>query len=745
MKKRILIFILSVFSFANIFGQNSSSLSSAVDSLRQIIKKANHDTIIVKTYIEIGDLFELSMPDSAIYFYQKAADVAQQNYSTYTSEENNYLKYKYLSQFATAVRYIGVVQTTHGDYEKAIENYLTVLKFSEILIKESKNQKLIYESKKGMSMCFTNIGVIQKEQRNYDKTIEYYLKALSIKEELNDKRGEANCIVNLASIYGLLGNYDKSIEYFSKALSLSAEIGNKLIESECYYGIGNINLEQAKNYKDLNECKKSYETALFYYFKALKIKEEINDKSGLVLVLGNISNLNLCIADSTLNSAKLSKAERLKYFNESIKYGLKSFSIAEELNSTPLKNKIASYLFNSYKEVGNISKSLEFALIYIRTKDKLFNEEKTKALTEMSTKYESEKKQLEIDKMQKQKELDNKTIEAQQSENRKQQVIIISSIGGFVIILIFSLIIFRMFRHKRKANILLEKQNAEISQQKEEIEAQRDEIETQRDLVTSQKEHIEEIHKNVTDSINYAERIQRSFLATKELLDENLKDYFVLFRPKDVVSGDFYWAGKLNNGNFAVVTADSTGHGVPGAIMSILNISSIEKAIEQGENDPSEILNKTRKTIIERLKKDGSSDGGKDGMDASLICFNFNNQLLTYASANSHIWVIRENNLIVLESDKMPIGKHEKDKISFNKHEFQLMSGDIIFTLTDGFQDQFGGANGKKFLSKNLKQLIVANCQLPMEQQKQVLENTLIDWIGDGEQIDDITILGIKI
>ena len=120
MKKRILIFILSVFSFANIFGQNSSSLSSAVDSLRQIIKKANHDTIIVKTYIEIGDLFELSMPDSAIYFYQKAADVAKQNYSTYTSEENNYLKYKYLLQFATAVRYIGVVQTTHGDYEKAI-------------------------------------------------------------------------------------------------------------------------------------------------------------------------------------------------------------------------------------------------------------------------------------------------------------------------------------------------------------------------------------------------------------------------------------------------------------------------------------------------------------------------------------------------------------------------------------------------------------------------------------------------
>jgi serine phosphatase RsbU (regulator of sigma subunit) len=302
-----------------------------------------------------------------------------------------------------------------------------------------------------------------------------------------------------------------------------------------------------------------------------------------------------------------------------------------------------------------------------------------------------------------------------------------------------------MFVQKKKANIQLSLRNIEINQKNEEISAQRDEIEAQRDLVTYQKDHIEEIHKEVIDSINYAERIQRSFLATKELLDENLKEYFVFFRPKDVVSGDFYWAGKLNNGIFILVTADSTGHGVPGAIMSILNISSLEKAVEQGLCEPSEILNHTRKNIIERLKKDGSPEGGKDGMDASLICFDYTNRKLTYSAANNPIWIIRENTLIELLPDKMPVGKHDKDQMSFTQNEFQFQNGDIIYTITDGFADQFGGPKGKKFLSKNLKQLLLDNSNLPMSKQKTILENTLISWVGEGEQIDDITLLGLKI
>jgi ligand-binding sensor domain-containing protein/serine phosphatase RsbU (regulator of sigma subunit) len=280
------------------------------------------------------------------------------------------------------------------------------------------------------------------------------------------------------------------------------------------------------------------------------------------------------------------------------------------------------------------------------------------------------------------------------------------------------------------------------------LRARAEELKTEVDKATfeiiTQKHVIEEKHKEITDSINYAERIQKSFLATKELLDENLKDHFVFFQPKDVVSGDFYWASKLNNGEFVLATADSTGHGVPGAIMSLLNITSLEKAIEH-QTSPSGILSETRKIIIERLKKDGSAEGGKDGMDCSVISFDFVNSKLTYAAANNSVWVVRGNVLIELDPDKMPVGKHDKDTVPFKQHEFELQKGDVIYTLTDGFPDQFGGPKGKKFMYKRLKEYLISIAKEPMDIQKQKLLSELNAWKGNLEQVDDVTIIGIRI
>ncbi|MES2284880.1 MAG: two-component regulator propeller domain-containing protein [Bacteroidota bacterium] len=263
-------------------------------------------------------------------------------------------------------------------------------------------------------------------------------------------------------------------------------------------------------------------------------------------------------------------------------------------------------------------------------------------------------------------------------------------------------------------------------------------------IIVEKNKIVEEKHKEIIDSINYAERIQRSFLASTELLNENLNEYFVFFQPKDVVSGDFYWASILGNGNFALATADSTGHGVPGAIMSILNISSLEKAVENDFFEPSEILSQTRKTIIERLKKDGSPEGGKDGMDASLICFDFANQKFRYSAANNPIWVIRGNSLTELKPDKMPIGKSDKDQLPFTQNEFLLQKGDVIYTLTDGFPDQFGGLKGKKFMSKQLKEFLLSISSFSMDEQKQKLNDTFHDWKGNLEQVDDVCLIGIR-
>ncbi|MEO8759678.1 MAG: PP2C family protein-serine/threonine phosphatase, partial [Bacteroidia bacterium] len=202
---------------------------------------------------------------------------------------------------------------------------------------------------------------------------------------------------------------------------------------------------------------------------------------------------------------------------------------------------------------------------------------------------------------------------------------------------------------------------------------------------------------------------------------------------------------KLSNNQFGLVTADSTGHGVPGAIMSILNISSLEKAIEIGLHEPAEILNHTRLKIIERLKKDGSEQGGKDGMDCSLMNFDFTNKQLTYAAANNPIWIVRGETILEFAPDKMPVGKHDRDTVSFKQHTIELEKGDMVYALTDGMPDQFGGPKGKKYMYKQLKDLLISVAQMPMPKQKEMISASLDNWKGNLEQIDDITLIGVRV
>ncbi|OFX46497.1 MAG: hypothetical protein A2046_15505 [Bacteroidetes bacterium GWA2_30_7] len=830
--KIILIVLITIISGSdNIYAQKP-----IFDSLWNAFKQAKRDTTRILFFLNIGDIYEYNMPDSAIFFYQKAFNLSEENisaslneYPTNLSGINNMtnLERKFLSLKATSISYIGIIHKEQGNYAQAIEYYQKALKIGEGF-NGSSDIATVTIGKKLMSKCYSYIGIVHFLQGSYDNAIEYFIKSLKIEEELNNKSGMTYCYNFIGQVYYKIGSYYKAIEYYQISLKISEELNDKIGMIYCYNNIAGVHFEKG-NYeesieyiqnalkiveeindkKEMSNCysnlgsnyKKqgNFDKATEYYLKALKIKQELNDINGLAIIYLNIADLNISLADSSI----LNENQRFSFLNKAIEYGIRAYDLAVEIDALPTKNNAAESLKNAYIKIGRFKEAIKFAEIFIATKDSMFSEEKTKSLAEMGAKYESEKRELTIQKLEKEKLLQNETLARKNAESKKQRILIFSFLAGFLIILVFSIFLYRLFIQKKIANIIL-------SQQKEEISAQRDEIETQRDLVTEQKEHIEEIHKEVTDSINYAERIQRSFLATKELLDENLNlslrgtaspdsssgkqslstppslrgtkqsfedetNYFVFFKPKDVVSGDFYWAGKLQNGNFALATADSTGHGVPGAIMSILNISSLEKAVEQGICEPSEILNHTRKTIIERLKKDGSPEGGKDGMDASLICFDFENLKLTYSAANNPIWIIRpvtqssglldepevhvtgedasanlkpqtlNLKLIELNPDKMPIGKHDKDQISFTQHEFQLQKGDVIYTLTDGFQDQFGGPKGKKFMTKNLKQLLITNCQLPMEEQKQVLEKTLVEWIGDGEQIDDITIMGIRI
>jgi len=253
-------------------------------------------------------------------------------------------------------------------------------------------------------------------------------------------------------------------------------------------------------------------------------------------------------------------------------------------------------------------------------------------------------------------------------------------------------------------------------------------------------------NRDITDGINYARRIQTSQLPGEDYLSAHLNAYFMFFQPRDIVSGDFYWASQLADGRMAVVVADSTGHGVPGAIMSMLNISCLNEAInEQKLTSPEMILHHTRSSIMHHMANDGSAEGGKDGMDAAIVCIDFELMSMSVAMANNPVWIVRQQQLIELQPDKIPVGKPMGSIRPFTRHDVALCKGDIIVMTTDGYADQFGGPHGKKYMYKPMKELILKIGTLPMHEASSLLRDTFETWRGEHEQVDDVLVFGIKV
>jgi len=245
--------------------------------------------------------------------------------------------------------------------------------------------------------------------------------------------------------------------------------------------------------------------------------------------------------------------------------------------------------------------------------------------------------------------------------------------------------------------------------------------------------------KEILDSIAYAKRIQAALLANMEFINQNVRDHFVLFNPKDIVSGDFYWVAKKDD-IFYLAVCDSTGHGVPGAFMSLLNMGFLSQAVlEKQIEKPNEILNYVRKRLVNTISKEGQ----QDGFDGILLSINKRTKEILYASANNAPVLITKNGIIHPPYDKMPVGKGVVEK-PFNLYSLTLKSEDTLYLYTDGYPDQFGGPNGKKFKYKQLDQLLLANSILSLEEQKQQLQKHFIEWKGGLEQVDDVCIIGIR-
>ncbi len=302
----------------------------------------------------------------------------------------------------------------------------------------------------------------------------------------------------------------------------------------------------------------------------------------------------------------------------------------------------------------------------------------------------------------------------------------------------------------------IEKTNEALHRQNEEIRAQRDEIEAQRDVVVHQKERIEEIHREISESINYATRLQNAILPDEKVLEDFFSEHFVLFKPKDKVSGDFYWWS--HQGDSTVITAaDCTGHGVPGAFMSMLGTSLLREIVDKEKvTITGDILDKLRVGIIHALKQNGAVGEQKDGMDLAIISINHATNTVQFSGANNPLYLLTNRDLSAtsavkvfenfyeIKADKMPVAIYEKMN-PFTTHEIQLESGDVVYLFSDGFADQFGGPRGKKLNYKSFKRLLFENREKPLDVQKATLNNAFEDWKGRLEQLDDVVIVGVKI
>ena len=542
-----------------------------------------------------------------------------------------------------------------------------------------------------------NIGSLFRLQNDDKKAFEIYNRAYEISKTINNKQIQGSILNDLGLCYSNFKQSDKALEKYNEALKIYAEIGDSLDIAVTYNNIG-IEVELYKKTED----------AIVYYERSLDIRRKIKDELGIGQSLLNIANGQF----------------KLKQVSEAEKNVVQAVDIYKKMGIEAELYSCYGLLSKIYYTQGKFKESIDMYRLYMSNKERITSETLRKESFKKDVQHEFEKKEQMTKAEQEKKELIAK------EEKKQQQLIIYSVSVGLVMVLVFALFAYRAYRQKQKSNVELERKNILIERQKKEVE--------------HQKEIVDEKQKEILDSIHYAKRIQRAVITSDNYISQHIKDYFIYYQPKDIVSGDFYWALHANN-KFYLATADCTGHGVPGAFMSLLNISILnEVMIEKKIIRTDLILNEARKDIIKSLNPTGSEES-KDGMDCILACFDFENLKLEYAAANNSFYIVRDNQLITCKADKMPVGKSPRDSEPFTLHAVDLQKGDTVYMLTDGLPDQFGGPKGKKYKYKQLEDLLIANNGKLLAEQKEILNTSFHNWKGNLEQVDDVLLIGIKI
>lgn len=644
----------------------------------------------------------------------------------YNNNENNradkYLKEAILKlqennlkeDLVEAYSFSGLNGIAIGDYIGSIENF----EKSNVLCKELNNQVQMCENNLYLGRNYENMG-------NNTKALEYYQEALILAKKIKKEKLETEATLFIGALYSDGINTKLGDEYLAKAAASAEEVQDTSLLINAYTYIANNHYynkeyilalkmyEKVKEYCKSHGSRNTYagtlgnmgnvyadmgdtEKAMELQQEAVRIFDEIGDKQGLTI----------CYSAIGIDYLKLKQYDKaLEYFN-------KSLPMAQEMQSMEDLIEIHENLSRLYEETKDYEKAFLNYKLYKQYSDSVYNTSNAQRLTELELNYQFENKQKESKLLQ------------ELSEERSKRIVSIA-VGGVLVLLIVILLIARASHQRKKANAQLTVSNNAIRQQKEELENHK---------------------KEITDSINYAKRIQESILPPDNYWKNCLPDSFIFYRPKDIVSGDFYWIEQKGD-TVCFAAVDCTGHGVPGALMSVVGFNLLTQAVNEMKlTVPSEILKHLDYGVTKTLRQSGDGKGVKDGMDLSLCSLNLKTNELQYAGAYNSLYYVSNGILKEVKSDKFPIGVNIDGKVdNYTNHSFQLKKGDCVYLFSDGYADQFGGPKGKKFKYNQLKELLHKNYLLPIEEQKEQLAKAFDSWKGDLEQVDDVVIIGVRV
>ncbi|GAB4140420.1 MAG: hypothetical protein Fur0041_15580 [Bacteroidia bacterium] len=688
----MLILIQVVVVCIHVYGQDKTA-----DSLLNLIKAALVDTNKVKLLHELSRHYLYDNPEKSIQYGRKAASLAH--------------TLNYQKGVARAYQNIGVVYYYGGNYDSAIFYFKSSLKL-----------KIQIGDIKGTASSYNNIGAILTARGNDEEGLQYYLNALKIYEELKDDEGAMSACNNVGNVLAEQNNHDGAMKYYRLSLNHAIAVQDDKGIGDAYHNIGSAHYDV-----------KQRDSAIIYYRKAVKLYQKVDSKDRIANAYGSIGewhyeggrkdSAEIYLERSYKINSEIENKEGLanilqtlgKLYMEKKDYRNAELLLKDGLQmaiEVGLKEYEANYykiLATLYAEQSDFSKAYDYRIKYSTLKDSLISESSTRQIAELNARYESVQKEQQIALLNKDKEL-------QASDLKKQQAVIISVVIGLVLSV---LLIFSVFR------------SLKITRQ-------------QKSIIETQKQMVEEKNASIIDSINYAKRIQLALLKEQDHVSEHLPEHFILYKPKDIVSGDFYWA--IEKGKYwYVAVADCTGHGVPGAFMCMLGVAFLnEISADHNAMLPSEILDRLRNRIVKELGQTGDESFAKDGMDISLARLDRTNDQLEWSGANNPLYVLRDQQITEYKPNKQPIGYY-MNMSPFTNHSIRLEKGDMLYFFTDGIADQFGGPNGKKFKYSRFKEILSACRSQKMEDQREVLNRAIEEWKGSYEQTDDICVIGVRV